>query len=100
MHPAPGSETPSYASVVGSVDSSAARYVSRMAVQQSRQEIIADLEGMVTVTDFLFRICPSTYFVGVSGYIDRLYGLPEERREEVACQLQTKTDFVLPGWCL
>jgi len=55
MHPAPGSETPSYASVVGSVDSSAARYVSRMAVQQSRQEIIADLEGMVTsiLTDYM-----------------------------------------------
>jgi eukaryotic translation initiation factor 2C len=53
MHPAPGSDAPSFAAVVGSVDSRAVKYVPRMSVQTSRQEIIADLHQMATsiITD-------------------------------------------------
>ncbi|KAF8630597.1 hypothetical protein AX15_002843 [Amanita polypyramis BW_CC] len=48
MHPGPGSVgRPSYAAVVGSIDSLASRYVSAMRVQSSRVELIEDLENMV-----------------------------------------------------
>ncbi|KAJ3794428.1 argonaute-like protein [Lentinula aff. detonsa] len=46
MHPAPGSDAPSYSALVGSVDSRCVKYIPRTAVQTSRQEIIADLESM------------------------------------------------------
>ncbi|KAF5364873.1 hypothetical protein D9757_013044 [Collybiopsis confluens] len=47
MHPAPGSEAPSFSAVVGSIDSRAVKYVPRISVQTSRLEIIADLGAMV-----------------------------------------------------
>jgi len=47
MHPAPGSrDRPSFTSLVGSIDTSAVRYVSTMQVQTSRKEIIEDMESM------------------------------------------------------
>ncbi|KAJ3888986.1 argonaute-like protein [Lentinula edodes] len=46
MHPAPGSDAPSYSSLVGSVDSRAIKYIAKIKVQTSRQEIIADLRTM------------------------------------------------------
>ena len=50
MHPAPGSDDrPSYASLVGSIDTSGVRYVSTMEVQTSRKEIIEAMESMSTV---------------------------------------------------
>ncbi|KAF8145988.1 argonaute-like protein [Mycena galopus ATCC 62051] len=41
---------PSYAAVVSSVDSNAAKYVAVQRVQQSRQELITDLKEMTTYT--------------------------------------------------
>jgi eukaryotic translation initiation factor 2C len=50
MHPAPGAgDRPSFTSLVGSIDQSAVRYVSTMAVQTSRKEIIDAMESMCTV---------------------------------------------------
>ncbi|THU93245.1 argonaute-like protein [Dendrothele bispora CBS 962.96] len=47
IHPAPGSEgRPSYAAVVGSIDSSLAKYAAVSQVQTSRQEIISGLDEM------------------------------------------------------
>ncbi|KAI0053586.1 argonaute-like protein [Auriscalpium vulgare] len=47
IHPAPGSEgRPSFTSLVGSVDGDIAKYVAKMEVQTSRQEIIDALESM------------------------------------------------------
>jgi len=47
-HPSPGSlhGTPSIASVVASVDSSFARYPASMQLQETRKEMITELEGM------------------------------------------------------
>ncbi|KIK63449.1 hypothetical protein GYMLUDRAFT_163093 [Collybiopsis luxurians FD-317 M1] len=47
MHPAPGSDAPSFSAVVGSIDSRAVKYVPRIRVQRSRLEIIANLGEMV-----------------------------------------------------
>ncbi|KAH9992239.1 Piwi domain-containing protein [Russula compacta] len=45
--PSPGSkDRPSYTAVVGSVDTSGARYISRIGVQASSREIIEDIENM------------------------------------------------------
>jgi eukaryotic translation initiation factor 2C len=50
MHPAPGStDRPSFTALVGSIDNSAVRYVSTMAVQTTRKEIIEAMESMCTV---------------------------------------------------
>lgn len=50
MHPAPGAEgRPSFAAVVSSIDSMAAKYIALSRVQQGRQELIDDLEEMCTV---------------------------------------------------
>jgi len=46
MHPAPGSDTPSFSALVGSVDSCAVKYIPRTSVQLPRQEIISDLHTM------------------------------------------------------
>ncbi|KAJ7878523.1 argonaute-like protein [Mycena olivaceomarginata] len=47
MHPAPGATgRPSFAAVVSSVDSNAAKYVATQRVQTSRQELITDLKDM------------------------------------------------------
>ncbi|SJK96831.1 uncharacterized protein ARMOST_00077 [Armillaria ostoyae] len=46
MHPAPGSQSPSYASVVASIDSDGARYMAKTTLQLGRQEMIADLRTM------------------------------------------------------
>ena len=46
IHPAPNTEKPSYAAVVGSVDCGAAKYVAASSVQKGRQEIIADMKDM------------------------------------------------------
>ncbi|KAI0068655.1 argonaute-like protein [Artomyces pyxidatus] len=47
IHPAPGSDgRPSFTALVGSVDSDSAKYVAKMEVQTSRQEIIEALEPM------------------------------------------------------
>ncbi|KAF8145975.1 argonaute-like protein [Mycena galopus ATCC 62051] len=51
MHPGAGTHgRPSYAAVVSSVDSNAAKYVAVQRVQQSRQELITDLKEMTTYT--------------------------------------------------
>eukprot|EP00294_Goniomonas_avonlea_P018025 CAMPEP_0114561014 /NCGR_PEP_ID=MMETSP0114-20121206/11775_1 /TAXON_ID=31324 /ORGANISM="Goniomonas sp, Strain m" /LENGTH=491 /DNA_ID=CAMNT_0001746615 /DNA_START=1 /DNA_END=1473 /DNA_ORIENTATION=- len=47
-HPAPGSLRPSIAAVVASHDRTATNYACAMRVQPSRQEVITDLEGMMT----------------------------------------------------
>ncbi|KAF9472086.1 argonaute-like protein [Pholiota conissans] len=48
IHPAPGAlNRPSFASVVGSVDSQAAKYVGSMRVQEGRKESILELKAMV-----------------------------------------------------
>ncbi|KAJ7612222.1 argonaute-like protein [Roridomyces roridus] len=48
MHPAAGtSGRPSFAAVVSSVDSNAAKYIATQKVQASRQELITDLQEMV-----------------------------------------------------
>lgn len=47
IHPAPGSEgRPSFTSVVGNVDSDIAKYIATTKVQESRREMIDDLEEM------------------------------------------------------
>ncbi|KAG7453294.1 Piwi-domain-containing protein [Guyanagaster necrorhizus] len=46
MHPAPGSQTPSYAAVVANIDSSGARYIAKTTLQLGRQEMIGDLRTM------------------------------------------------------
>jgi len=53
-HPPPGSRRgpggyPSYTSLVGSVNKSGTKYVSRMGVQDSLKELIEDLESMCVV---------------------------------------------------
>ncbi|KAF9480194.1 argonaute-like protein [Pholiota conissans] len=49
MHPAPGADgRPSFASLVSSVDINTAKYIAINSVQAGRQEIIDDLESMVT----------------------------------------------------
>lgn len=53
IHPAPGAEgRPSFTSLVSSVDATTAKYVTISKVQTGRQEIIEDLEEMVTVRFF------------------------------------------------
>lgn len=50
IHPAPGSDgRPSFTALVGSVDSSSAKYVATSRVQGSREEIIQDLKEMSKV---------------------------------------------------
>ncbi|KIY71783.1 Piwi-domain-containing protein [Cylindrobasidium torrendii FP15055 ss-10] len=49
MHPGPGSDKPSYAAVVGSLDTAGARYMSQTNLQPGRIEMIQDLEAMATV---------------------------------------------------
>ncbi|KAK0445347.1 argonaute-like protein [Desarmillaria tabescens] len=46
MHPAPGSQSPSYAAVVANVDSDGARYIAKTTLQLGRQEMIGDLRSM------------------------------------------------------
>jgi eukaryotic translation initiation factor 2C len=49
-HPAPHTVgVPSYASLVGSVDSNAVKYVAATRAQESRREDIADLKAMCLV---------------------------------------------------
>lgn len=58
IHPAPGtSDRPSFTALVGNVDSGAAKYVATMRAQETRKEIIQDLQSMVTVSCLL----PWTY---------------------------------------
>lgn len=52
MHPAPGSQSPSYAAVVANIDSHGARYITKTAIQLGRQEMIGDLRTMA-------KVCPS-----------------------------------------
>ena len=52
-HPPPGAKgRPSFTSVVGSVDSNGAKYVSRIGVQASHRELIDDMEEMCVVRTF------------------------------------------------
>ncbi|KAK0229319.1 argonaute-like protein [Armillaria nabsnona] len=46
MHPAPGSQSPSYAAVVANIDSNGAQYASKTKPQLGRQEMIGDLRTM------------------------------------------------------
>ncbi|KAK0210005.1 argonaute-like protein [Desarmillaria ectypa] len=46
MHPAPGSQSPSYAAVVANIDSDGARYIAKTTLQPGRQEMIGDLRSM------------------------------------------------------
>jgi len=53
IHPAPGSDgRPSFAALVGSVDSDSAKYIATIRCQTSRVEIIEDLEDMAKVHHF------------------------------------------------
>ncbi len=49
-HPPPGSNSPSYAALVSSVDSFGAKYIASDSIQDARQEMIAGLEGMTEVS--------------------------------------------------
>ena len=50
IHPAPGVDTrPSFTALVGNVDMDSAKYVATMQVQQTRTEMIADLQAMTEV---------------------------------------------------
>ncbi|KAI9448012.1 Piwi-domain-containing protein [Lactarius indigo] len=61
-HPAPGSgDCPSFASLVGSIDTSAVRYVSTMEVQTSRGEIVDAMESMSTYVLTQYRGATGTY---------------------------------------
>lgn len=54
MHPGPGqSGRPSFAAVVGNVDSEIAKYVAVSRPQCSRAEIVEDLVDMVSVSTIL-----------------------------------------------
>lgn len=49
-HPPPGSkDSPSFTSIVGSVDGNGAKYVSRIGVQSSPRELIEHMENMCVV---------------------------------------------------
>jgi eukaryotic translation initiation factor 2C len=51
MHPAAGTiGRPSFAALVGNVDSDTAKYIADIKVQASRQEMISDLHEMSKVT--------------------------------------------------
>ena len=51
IHPAPGSEgRPSFTALVGNVDSDTSKYIATMRVQESRREMIDDLENMSQVS--------------------------------------------------
>ncbi len=58
MHPAPGSQSPSYASVVASIDSDGARYMAKTTLQLGRQEMIADLRTMTKVYPIAYASYP------------------------------------------
>ncbi|KAH9062679.1 argonaute-like protein [Lactarius vividus] len=62
IHPAPGSgDRPTFTSLVGSIDTSAVRYVSTMEVQTSRQEIIDAMESMSTYVLTQYKISTGKY---------------------------------------
>ncbi|KAH9179683.1 argonaute-like protein [Lactarius sanguifluus] len=62
IHPAPGSgDRPSFTSLVGSIDTSAVRYVSTMEVQTSRQEIIDAMESMSTYVLTQYKLNTGKY---------------------------------------
>ncbi|HEV7737095.1 MAG TPA: Piwi domain-containing protein, partial [Chlamydiales bacterium] len=47
IHPAPGSGSrPSFTSLVGTLDTEQSKYIARVAVQESRVEMITDLQKM------------------------------------------------------
>lgn len=48
-HAAPGSDRPSIAGMVSSVDENFSQYVASTRVQEARTELIAELDGMVEV---------------------------------------------------
>lgn len=55
MHPGPGTtDRPSYAAVVGSVDSEISKYIAVSRAQGSRVEMIAELSDMVAVSSVPF----------------------------------------------
>ncbi|KAH9035274.1 argonaute-like protein [Lactarius hengduanensis] len=61
-HPAPGSgDRPSFTSLVGSIDTSAVRYVSTMEMQTSRQEIIDAMESMSTYVLTQYKLNTGKY---------------------------------------
>ena len=56
IHPAPGSEgRPSFTALVGNVDSDTSKYIAATRVQESRREMIDDLENMSQVSIILLR---------------------------------------------
>ncbi|KAH9077159.1 argonaute-like protein [Lactarius deliciosus] len=62
IHPAPGSgDRPSFTALVGSIDTSAVRYVSTMEVQTSRQEIIDAMESMSTYVLSQYKLNTGKY---------------------------------------
>ncbi|KAH9006800.1 argonaute-like protein [Lactarius hatsudake] len=62
IHPAPGSgDRPSFTALVGSIDTSAVRYVSMMEVQTSRQEIIDAMESMSTYVLSQYKLNTGKY---------------------------------------
>ncbi|KAH9045384.1 argonaute-like protein [Lactarius pseudohatsudake] len=61
-HPAPGlGDRPSFTSLVGSIDTSAVRYVSTIEVQRSRQEIIDAMESMSTYVLTQYKLNTGKY---------------------------------------
>ena len=82
-HPAAHtSGIPSYASLVGSVDSHAVKYVAVTRAQESRQEWIGDFKSMClvsgrgTVTNF------KCFYKQKLASIRKVQGVPSYRREE------------------
>ncbi|KAH9077150.1 argonaute-like protein [Lactarius deliciosus] len=62
IHPAPGSgDRPTFTALVGSIDTSAVRYVSTMEVQTSRQEIIDAMESMSTYVLSQYKLNTGKY---------------------------------------
>lgn len=57
-HPAPGSGSPSFVAVVGSLDANAARYATRLATQPGTQEHITALQSMSM--ELLGEFCANT----------------------------------------
>ncbi|KAK0210004.1 argonaute-like protein [Desarmillaria ectypa] len=71
MHPAPGSQSPSYAAAVANIDSDGVRYASKTEIQLWRQVMIEDLRTMAK--DLLISyICNRTKVEGVKVLPKRL----------------------------
>ena len=77
IHPAPGSEgRPSFTALVGNVDSDTSKYIAATRVQESRREMIDDLENMSQVSIIFLREAPPllTLHPAHTGYVHEIPG--------------------------